>query len=276
MKSRLSNLKNLIWAGSITVCLLALLLGLVFSMSRKNTEARADGTIVLGQIDRTKRVKDMSIVGVDTPTVGALIPLPETSKGNFDSVFGMTFLCDKTILGLRTYASQYGDGVSAQFWTDDGSGLRAKDAAETPIVFVDGSLIRAVDAAMVTRPKTLVIYMGGDGLANTTQQEFIDGYTRLIESIRSGSPSTKIVVCSIGSISSNYQGSDGLTTQLIANANAWIRQVCINTGVYYADIASIVNDEYGYLSDSYLTPDGRSIAALGIAQIVEYFRYHYI
>ena len=72
MKSRLSNLKNLIWAGSITVCLLALLLGLVFSMSRKNTEARADGTIVLGQIDRTKRVKDMSIVGVDTPTVGAL------------------------------------------------------------------------------------------------------------------------------------------------------------------------------------------------------------
>jgi len=276
MKSRLSNLKNLIWAGAILVCLLALLLGLVFSMSRKNSEARADGTIVLGQIERTKRAKDMSIAGLDTPTAAALIPLPESNKGDYESVFGMTFLCDKTILGLRTYAAQYVDGATSQIWTDDGSGLRVKDAAETPIVFVDGSLIRAADAAMVTRPRTLVIYMGGDGLAETSQQEFIDGYTRLIESIRSASPNTKIVVCSIGSVSSNYQGSDGLTTQLIANANDWIRQVCVNTGVYYADIASIVNNQNGYLSDSYLTPDGRSIAALGIAQIVDYFRFHYI
>ena len=143
-------------------------------------------------------------------------------------------------------------------------------------MFVDGSLIRAADAAMVTRPKTMVLYLGGDGLAETTQQEFIDGYTRLIESIREASPSTKIIVCSIGSISSNYQGSDGLTTQLIAGANAWIRQVCVNTGAYYADIASIVNDQYGYLSDTFLTPDGRSIAAAGIALIVDYFRIHYI
>ena len=276
MKGRLSNLKNMIWASAIVLCLLALLLGLIFSMSRKNTEARAEGTIVLGQIERTKRATDMSVAGLDTPTVGTLIPLPERSKGNFEDVFSMTFLCDKTILGLRTYANQNGDGIPAQFWTDDGRGLRVKDAAETPIVFVDGSLIRVSDACMVTRPKTLVIYMGGDGLADTTQQEFIDGYTRLIESIRSGSPNTKIIVCSIGSISSNYQGGDGLTTQLIASANAWIRQVCTNTGVYYADIASIVNDEYGFLSDSYLTPDGRSIAALGIAQIVEYLRSHYI
>jgi len=275
MKSRLSNVKNLIWAGAILLCLLALLLGLIFSMSRKNSAARADGTIVLGQIERSKRAK-ADPAGLDAPAAGVLKPLPENNKGNLENVFGMTFLCDRTILGIRSYANQYGDGVSSQIWTDDGSGLRAKDAAETPIVFVDNSLIRASDAAMITRPKTLVIYLGGDGLADTTQQEFIDGYTRLIESIRSSSPATNIIVCSIGSISSNYQGGDGLTTQLIANANAWIRQVCVNTGVYYADIASIVNDQYGYLSDTFLTPDGRSIAAAGIALIVDYFRYHYI
>ena len=276
MKSRLSNAKNLIWATAILICLLALLLGLIFSMSRKSQGKREEGTIVLGQIDRNRQAADMSLVGLDTPGAKTLIPLPENNKGNLESVFGMTFLCDKTILGLRNYATQYADGLTAQIWTDNGSGLRAKDAAESPIVFVDGSLIRAADGAMVTRPRTMVLYLGGDGLAETTQQEFIDGYTRLIESIREASPNTKVIVCSIGSISSNYQGGDGLSPQLIASANSWIRQVCTDTGAYYADIAAIVNDEQGFLSDEFLTPDGRSIAAAGIALIVDYLRCHYM
>ena len=55
MKSRLSNAKNLIWATAILICLLALLLGLVFSMSRKSQGEREEGTIVLGQIERQKK-----------------------------------------------------------------------------------------------------------------------------------------------------------------------------------------------------------------------------
>ena len=143
-------------------------------------------------------------------------------------------------------------------------------------MFVDGSLITPADAALVTRPGTLVIYLGGDGLADTTEEEFIDGYTRLIESIRTNSSATKIVACSIGSISSNYQGSDGLPSDMIFYANSWIRKVCANTGVYYADLASLLNDEYGKLSDAFLTPDGRSISAMGINTIVDYFRGHYV
>ena len=275
MKNRTSNLKNMLWAVGILLCLLAMLVGLIFSMSQKNTEKRMDGTLTLGQIERREKPVDVDLAGLES-TVGRLIPVPETNKGNLESVFGMTFLCDKTLMGLRNYATNYGDGVNAQIWTDDGSGLAAKNAAETSIVFVDGSLITAANAAMVTHPRTVVLYFGGDGLADTTEQEFVDGYTQLIEDIRSSSPGTNFIVCSIGSISSNYQGSDGLSPQLIANANAWIRKVCTNTGAYYADIASIVNDDYGFLSDEFLTPDGRSIAAAGIALIVDYFRHHYI
>ena len=275
MKDRLSNLKNLLWAAAILLCLLAMLVGLIFSMSQKSHGERADGTITLGQIERVKKAKASDVVGLEG-AVKTLIPVPETPKGNLESVFGMTFLCDKTIMGIKTYASNYGDGIIPSIWTDDGSGLGAKNAAENNIVFVDGSLITPSNAAMVTRPKTVVIYLGGDGLANTTEQEFIEGYTGLINSIRSASPSTNIIACSIGSISSNYQGSDGLTPQMIWYANNWIRQICVDTGVYYADLASFLNDESGYLSDSYLMPDGRSIAALGIQLIIDYFRTHYI
>lgn len=275
MKDRLSNLKNLLWAAAIMLCLLAMLVGLIFSMSQKSQGERADGTITLGQIERVKKPKAGDVVGLEN-AVKTLMPLPESTKGNLESVFGMTFLCDKTIMGLKTYATNYGDGITPSIWTDNGSGLPAKNAAEDNIVFVDGSLITPSNAAMVTRPKTVVIYLGGDGLAGTSEQEFIDGYTGLINSLRSASPNTNLVACSIASISSNYQGGDGLTPELIANANRWIRQICTDTGVYYADLASFLNDENGYLSDSFLTPDGRSIAAAGIALIVDYFRFHYI
>ena len=275
MKDRLSNLKNLLWAAAILLCLLAMLVGLIFSMSQKSQGERADGTITLGQIERVKKAKASDVAGLEG-AVKTLIPVPETSKGNLESVFGMTFLCDKTIMGIKTYAANYGDGIIPSIWTDDGSGLGAKNAAENNIVFVDGSLITPSNAAMVTRPKTVVIYLGGDGLANTTEQEFIEGYTGLINSIRSASPSTNIIACSIGSVSSNYQGGDGLTPQLIWYANNWIRQICVDTGVYFADLASFLNDESGYLSDSYLMPDGRSIAALGIQLLIDYFRTHYI
>ena len=275
MKNRASNTRNLLWAVGILLCLVAMLVALIFAMSQKNTGNRADGTLVLGHIERGEKPVDVDLAGLES-TANQLMPVPETKKGNLEDVFGMTFLLDKTLMGLRSYVTNYGDGVNAQIWTDDGSGLMAKNAAETPIVFVDGSLITPSNAAMVTRPRTVLLYLGGDGLADTTEQEFTDGYTRLINSIREASPSTNIIVCSIGSISSNYQGSDGLSPQLIASANSWIRQVCTNTGAYYADIAAIVNNEQGFLSDEFLTPDGRSIAAAGIALIVDYLRCHYM
>ena len=275
MKNRASNTRNLLWAVGILLCLVAMLVALIFAMSQKNAGNRADGTLVLGHIERGEKPVDVDLAGLES-TANQLMPVPETKKGNLEDVFGMTFLLDKTLMGLRSYVTNYGDGVNAQIWTDDGSGLMAKNAAESPIVFVDGSLITPSNAAMVTRPRTVLLYLGGDGLADTTEQEFTDGYTRLINSIREASPSTNIIVCSIGSISSNYQGSDGLSPQLIASANSWIRQVCTDTGAYYADIAAIVNNEQGFLSDEFLTPDGRSIAAAGIALIVDYLRCHYM
>ncbi len=274
VKDRLSGVKNIIWAAAILITLIALLAGLIFSMSQKFRGERPDGTLTLGKIERRSKLSDDQIPGAEGEAAPELKELPSMPKGNMETVFGMTFLCDKTVAALKTYADHYGDGVTASIWTDNRTGLRAKDAAETPIVFVDGSLITPDNAAMITRPKKLVIYLGGDGLADTTEQEFVEGYTRLIESIRAASPDTTIIVCSIASISSNYQGTDGLTTDMIARANFWIRHICINTGTYYADIASILNTSDGYLSDAYLTPDGRSIAAAGIALIVDYFRFH--
>ena len=272
MKIGLSGIKNMIWALGILVVLLALLVALVFSFSQKHSGERESGTMVLGETVR-KDAKSKDGVDGGMTYVGQLNELPSSQKQGLEYVFGMTFLTDKTLNGLISYSANYGD-TPATLWTDDGGGLTAADAADTPIRFVDGSLITPANAAMISQPKRLVIYLGADGLAEATRESFIEGYELLINSIRSNSPNTVVIVCSIASVSNNYQGNDGLTPAHVRQANEWIRQVCVDTGALYADLASFLNDDNGQLKDEYLMPDGRSIALAGITAVVDYFRLH--
>ena len=274
MKKKLSGITNILWAIGILAAAMALLVGLVVSMSSRYEGERLSGTMTLGEgVQRDKRGSTAD-VGLDAGPTGTLQALPSMKKGNLDAVFGMTWLCDHTVLGLRDYAKTYGDGMTTSIWTDNGSGFYAATAASKEIIFVDGSMLTPSNAAMITKPSRIVIYLGSDGLADTTEQDFIAGYVELIGSIRDASPGTQIICCSIASVSSNYQSADGLTPDLIAKANAWIRQVCIQTGAWYADLASLLNESSGYLSDAYLMPDGRSISPAGVAIIVDYFRFH--
>ncbi|MCR5575873.1 MAG: SGNH/GDSL hydrolase family protein [Oscillospiraceae bacterium] len=274
MKNKLSGIHNILWAIGILTAALALLVGLVISMSARYDGDRLSGTMTLGEGVRREKRGGSGADNLDAAPADTLRELPSTKKGGLEAVFGMTFLCDKTIVGLRDYAKTYGDGTPASIWTDNGSGFYAATAASKEIIFVDGSMLTPSNAAMITKPDRLVIYLGADGLPDTTEQDFIAGYVELINSIRDASPNTAVICCSIASVSTNYQAADGLTPEHIARANAWIRQVCIQTGAWYADLASLLNDSSGYLSDAYLMPDGRSISAAGIAIIVDYFRFH--
>lgn len=274
MKNGLSGVKNLIWALGIFVSLLALLVGLGFALLTRYYGDRLDGTLVLGQgvsISSNSGVDN----GGDMQPAGTLMELPATQDNGIESVFNFTFLCDSTIVGINDYATAYGGNATAQLWTDSGSGLSAASAATTAIVYPgDGSQITPSNAAMVAQPKRLAIYLGADDLASATEESFKAGYTQLINSVRSASPDTKIVCCSIASVSSAYPSSDGLNKDLIATANGWIKDIAIENGVYFADLASLLNDGEGYLSAEFTSPDGRSINSAGIAKVVEYFRFH--
>lgn len=276
MKDRLSGMKNLLWAAGILLVLAALLVGLVFAMSTRYQGERDSGTLVLGaEQKQTRKAKAESAAVDNAAASGTLNELPSTPKSGLDAVFGMTFLCDRTVAGLRDYSNNYAADASAQIWMPEAPGqLTAVDAADTPIVFVDGSQITPANAAMVARPNTVVIYLGGDDLFNETEESFMEGYTLLIESIRNSSPNTQIICCSLASVGTNYSRTDELTPDMIANANSWIRRICIETGAWYADLASVLNNEEGYMRDEFFAADGRGLNAAGISQIVDYFRFH--
>ena len=138
----------------------------------------------------------------------------------------------------------------------------------------DGSIVSPASAAMITKPSRLVITLSSDSLADTDQDRFIADYTSLVKEIRSYSPDTVIILCSLTGVTPSYNGADGLNNLAIQNANEWIQQVCLNTGSYYADTASAVCDSSSGLMSEYASANGKTINSAGLAKILEYLRSH--
>ncbi len=277
MNNGISGLKNIIWALAIVLSLAALLIGLIVTMVlRYNGEAQ-DGTMYLGSSSSSGLEDEfLGDNGIDGgQSSGGVMELPSSQDTGLEYLFNLTFLCDNSFSAVNSFGANFGSTASSQVWLPAGGSLAAANASSTTIIYPqDGTEKTPSDAASIYEPSRLVIYLGSDQLSGTTSETFTAGYTALVQSIQSASPNTKIVCCSIGSVSASYAGSDGLSPELISQANEWIRQVCATTGVYYADLASILNDGDGYLIAEYASADGKSISAAGINKVMEYFRMH--
>ena len=278
MNNGLSGIKNIIWALAIVIALAAVLIGLVITMVLGFGGQRQDGTMYLGESEGFSAGDALlSGSGVDggLESSSGVMALPGSQDTGLEYLFNLTFLCDDSFSAVNGFGANFGSTASAQVWLPAGGSFPAADAAGTKIIYPnDGTEKSPADAAGLYQPARLVIYLGGDGLGSTDQASFIAGYRALVQGIQAASPETKIICCSIGSVATAYAGIDGLTPEMVAQANQWIQQVCADAGVYYADLGAILNDTSGALSAEYASADGRSINAGGISKVMEYFRMH--
>ena len=279
MNNGISGLKNIIWAFAIVVSLAALVIGLIVTMVLRYNGEAPDGTMYLGDAGPSSGLEDplSDDSGIDggQSSSGGLMELPNSQDTGLEYLFNLSFLCDNSFSAVNSFGANFGSTASSQVWLPAGGTLAAANASSTSIIYPqDGSEKTPGDAAGLYEPSRLVIYLGSDQLSSTTAETFTAGYSALIQSIQKASPSTKIICCSIGSVTAAYAGSDGLSSELIAQANDWIKQVCTSTRVYYADLASVLNDDEGHLIAEYAAEDGRSISAAGINKVMDYFRMH--
>lgn len=278
MNNGLSGIKNIIWALAIVVALAAVLVGLIITMALGFGGQRQNGTLYLGESGGFSSGEAVLSGGaVDGGLEGGVgaMALPGSQDVGLEYLFNLTFLCDDSFSAVNSFGANFGSTASAQVWLPAGGSLPAADAAGTGIIYPnDGTEKSPADAAGLYQPSRLVIYLGGDGLGSTDQAGFTAGYRALVQRIQAASPETRIICCSIGSVTAAYAGTDGLTPELVAQANQWIKQVCADTGVYYADLGAILNDADGALSAEYAAADGRSISAAGISKVMDYFRMH--
>ena len=269
-----NTVKNMIWAAGIAVSFLALFVGLVVAGF-----TRYEGELQRGGVKLGAKAVSEPVAATAAPVTNAegteLLTVPETADAGQSYIDSLVFLCDSAVIGLRDYGLLSGGTETAQVWGTRAGNVPASQLAEFLVIYPgDGSEIAPAAAAMITKPSRLVITLSSDSLADTTREAFIANYTRLVQDIRTYSPGTTILLCSLSGVTPSYNGVDGLNNVAIQSANEWIQQVCLDTGVYYADTASAVCDSSSGLMSEYASANGKTINSAGLSKILDYLRGH--
>ena len=269
MNGKLSGLRDMLWTLGILVCLLAVLIGLIFAMAHKYGGSSAKTSVELGALN----IKDEG-TAQEPIAAGQLNELKATKNAGQDYLSSLTFICDSTMIGMRDYGMLSGGSANTQVWGSTGGTIPIESLSSCVVKYpVDGSEISAATAAMIAQPKLLVLCVGNDGLAGASEEAFRGAYKGLIDSVRTASPDTTIIVCSLLPVTANYTGMDGLTNVGVAQAQTWLKQVCIEASVYYADIASALMLD-GSLGSDYASSDGRTLSSAGCSKVLEYLSTH--
>jgi len=274
-KSKLSFLGNILWFLAIVIALVAVLFGFFFAAFTRNNGDREATTLNLESLNIKDEGTSVSIPdsssSIGNPSSsGNLLVLGETADAGDDYLRNLTFLCDSSLIALRDNSL-----ISSRVWGSESGTLNIASTGTWNIVFSDGSKISPDTAVMIQKPEILVIAIGNDGLAATTQAVFIENYSSLIQLIRSQSPSTKIVCCSVIPVTDSYPGTDGLTNRMTETATEWVKLVCSENGTYYCDIAAAVTVDTS-LAQQYADIDGKSLNIEGIQAVLSYLRVHAI
>lgn len=267
MFDRLVGLKNILWAIGIVVCLLALFVGFIFSAVTPYHGQADPRTPDLNAVRQENTTVDVEALSFAEPD-GELHELLQTQDAGEDYIRSTVFLTDSIMIALRDQSLTGGD-----VWSSNSGSLQMANIAEWKVLYSDGSRITPADACMIAHPRRLIICVGSDGLAAVSRDEFISGYETLIRSIQRLSPDTTIVCCAVAPVAEGYDGVDELTSDLTRDANDWIREVCRETGVYFADTAEAVragND----LNPKFAAANLKALNTAGVQAVLGYLRTH--
>ena len=274
MKDNLSSIKNMGWALAIFLCLAVLLVALIIAAVMPYSGPVDRGGVQLNALSEEQGVLPQE---VQEEILGELRSLPESADAGQSYIDGLTFLCDSSVIGLRDYGLLSGGTSTSQVWGSTAGNIPANSYASCLIRYQPESAeMTPAEAAAKSLPSRLVIVLGSDGLDAVDQDTYVEGYVSLIRSIQQASPGTVIIVCSISSVSTGYQGVDNVDANTIRTVNGWIKTVCMRTGVYYCDSASALNDRAGWLDSDYAAVNGKALNIEGLQRFLTYIRTHAI
>ena len=271
----IKSLKDIIWAIGIVVCIAVLFVGLIIISVPKYHGDKADILYLdaeeiesaPAQVSSSAE-QDIASSGSAGAEIGKLTVLPESKDAGQEYLYSLTFLTDSTMIGLREY------GLVTGVWGTDSGSMPFNSLSTAAIKYPgDGSEVSIADAAMIAKPAILVICVGSDGLSSVIKDSFILDYEALIDSILAASPNTKIILCSLCSVTNSYTGPDGLNAALMLEANEWIKQVCSDKGAYYANVCPELCNS-GYLSSAYASSNGKTLSSAGLNIVLDYLKTH--
>ena len=183
--------------------------------------------------------------------------LAETADAGQAYIDKLVFLGDSTTYGLRAYKMLAGGKDTTQVWTPKTGTLTLSQASFATIVYPEtDEELTIADAVAKKKPEYLVITLGVNGVAFMKEDYFKSEYKKIIESVQTASPDTKIICQSIFPVAKTYARLDSINNDLIDAANKWICEIAAECGVKYLDTNSALRDADGWLPEDYHNGDG--------------------
>ncbi|HIX91925.1 MAG TPA: hypothetical protein H9681_03495 [Firmicutes bacterium] len=187
----------------------------------------------------------------------------------------LTFLGDSTTYGLIHYGMLKDGRNTKQVWTPASGTLTLSQASFATIVYPEtGEEITIVDAVTRSQPEYLVITLGVNGVSFMDEDYFKSEYKKLVESVQTASPDTKIICQSIFPVARSYELLDSINNDKIDAANKWICEVAADCGVKYLDTNSVLRDSEGWLPEEYHNGDGMHLATNSFTLELNNLRTH--
>jgi len=295
------SVMNLAWFGAIAVCVLLSIFALFFTSCTKydkpepskpndveleepadpGMSAEPDDGLTDVQIPVSSEPSNPGSEPTD-PAVPADPALPasvlgETEDGGREYLDRIVFLGDSTTYGIGYYYNQgYTDLCPpSQIWTPSSGTLTLSNQSIATVVYPKtGAEIPIVDAVTDAQPDIMLLTLGVNGVSFMDEQWFIDEYTALINTIKSASPDTKIILNSIYPVAKSYQHIESISNEKISDANVWIKKIADETGSKYLNTYEVLVDSDGTLPESSHNGDGIHLNGETFGIVMEYIRTH--
>ena len=183
--------------------------------------------------------------------------LAETADAGQAYIDKIVFLGDSTTYGLRAYKMLAGGKDTTQVWTPKTGTLTLSQASFATIVYPEtDEELTIADAVAKKKPEYLVITLGVNGVSFMKEDYFKSEYKKIIESVQTARPDTKIICQSIFPVAKTYARLESINNELIDAANKWICEIAAECGVKYLDTNSALRDADGWLPEDYHNGDG--------------------
>ena len=212
------------------------------------------------------------------------VKLSSTEDRGMSYIDSFIFIGESTTYHLKSRGVLSGGHNTKQIWSPE-SGTMNLDLAADKIKIVypeTGEKLTFYEAAAKKRPEYVIMTFGLNGAVQNIKRGkdyFKTCYKKLINSILSASPNTKIILQSAFPVADNmdiskYSVDLKTLNKYIDTINSWAYELAAEESLRYLDTSEVLKDKNNNLKLEYQSGDGYHLTEEAYRQILYYIRTH--
>lgn len=210
--------------------------------------------------------------------------LRETEDYGGDYIDSFVFFGESTTYHMKNRGVLSGGTETKQILADkSGTAILDENTYKMQILHPGNKQLMPIhDVLKDIKPKYLVLTFGLNGAVQNVKrgrEYFTSCYKKLIDTVRSASPDTKIILQSCFPVAenmdmTNYSVTQGQLNERIKTLNGWTMELADSEGLRYLNTYEALTDKSGNLKLEYQAGDGHHLTKDAYIVVLNYIRTH--